>query len=137
MSAYAEGSIAGVALEDGNGTPCKVLLVDAGNFLPTVTGNTQHAADGTPYTQILTVTAGRAFGVRVEYIPPDVLSDIVDAINLAVSGGDPFNVALADDLTSINENCIPDFPAGWLKIESQRTHPDVVKGVDFRFLTAE
>lgn len=134
---YAQGSIAGVALQDASAIPCKVLLVDAGNFKPTVVGSTEFAAAGTPYTQILTVAAGRAFGVKIEFIPPDVLNDIIDAINTAVSNGDSFNITLADDLTPINENCIPDFQAAWLSIEPQRTHEDVVKNVLFRFLTAE
>jgi hypothetical protein len=134
---YAVGEIAGVVLENAAGSPCKVLLLDVGNFKPTFTGNTVHAADGTPHTQILAVTAGRAFGVRVEYIPPDVLNNIVDAINLAVANGDSFSIDLADDLTTINENCIPDFQAGWLKIEPQRTHPDVIKNAELRFLTVE
>lgn len=133
----AVGSIAGVALENSAAIPCKAMLLDVGNFKPTFSGNTQFAADGTPYTQILEITAGRTFGVRIEFIPPDVLNDIVDAINAAVAAGDSFNVTLQDDLTSINENCIPDFAAGWLKIEAQRTHEDIVKNIEFRFLTTE
>jgi hypothetical protein len=134
---YAQGSIAGITLQDAGAIPCKVLIQDASAFRQTVAGSTQFAADGTIYTQILEVTTGRAFGVKVEYIPPDVLNDIIDAINAAIAGGDPFNVTLADDLTTINTDCIPDFAAGWIKIAEQRTHTDVVKDVVFRFIIAE
>lgn len=135
MPVYAEGSIAGVALEDSEERPCKVLIQDAGVFKQTVTGGTQFAADGTPYAQVLTPVGGRAFGVKVEYIPPDVLNDIIAAVNTAIGGGSSFPVALADDITTVEEMCIPDFERGWLSIDEQRTHPETVKGVVFRFLT--
>lgn len=133
---WAEGSIAGISLELASGVPCKVLLVDAGVFQQTVAGLTRFAADGTPDTQILDVTGGRAFGVRVEAMEPDKLQSIIAAINAAIAGNTTFNVTVADHLTNINDECIPDFNAGWLKIETQRTHEDKVGGIDFRFITA-
>lgn len=132
---YAVGSIAGVNLEDGASTPCKTLILDGANFLSTVTGGSQVAADGTVYTQVLEPVGGIGFGVRVEFVPPDVLTDIVTAVNAAVGGGNAFNVTLADDIHTINVNAIPDFAAGWLKYPSQRTNPDVIKDVEFRFIT--
>jgi hypothetical protein len=130
---YGQGSIAGVDLEDSSGTPCKVLLVDAANFKATFVSSTTFAADGTPFTQVLEIATGQGFGVRVEYIPPDVLNDIVEAVNAAMLGSGSFNVTLADDVNSINSNCIVD-GNGWLKIEPQRTNESVIKGVDFRFM---
>jgi hypothetical protein len=132
---YAQGSIAGVDLQDAEGTPCKVLLLDAGNLKPTVIGSTTFAADGTAYTQILEVATGQQFGVKIEFIPPDVLNQIIDAINAALVGSGTFNVTLADDLNSINSDVTVNFAAQWVTIAPQRTHPEVVKDVEFRFLT--
>jgi hypothetical protein len=134
---YAEGSIAGVSLQNAGGTKFKCLLLDMGNFRPTLAGNTEFAADSTPWTQVQAVAGGRAFGALLEYADPGVVTNIIAAINAAVLAGNSFNVTLADDLNSINENCIPDFATGWLKIVAQRTHTDVVKGIEFRFLTEE
>lgn len=132
---YAQGEICGVALEDANNTPCKVLLLDAANLKPAVIGQTTHAADGTAYHQILEVTAGAQFGVKVEFVPPDVLNNIIDAINAALIGGGTFNVTLEDDINSINQDVTVDFSRQWVSYPAQRTHPDVVKDVEFRFLT--
>lgn len=129
---YAEGEIAGVELADGS-TPCKVLLTDAGNLKPSFVSATTFAADGTPYTQVLEIATGQSFGVRVEFIPPDVLNDVIDAVNAAMLGSGSFNVTLQDDVNSINSNCIVDGNA-WLKIEPQRTNESVIKGVEFRFI---
>lgn len=132
---YAQGSIAGVALEDAGNTPCKVLLLDAANLKPTVIGATTYAADGTPYTQILEVTAGAQFGVKVEFIPPDVLNNIIDAINAALTGGGSFNVDLTDDIQSVNADVTVDFSRQWLSYPAQRTNENTVKDVEFRFVT--
>ncbi len=134
MSIWAEGSIAGVTLGNGSGDACKALLVDAGNFRQTVAGNTEFAADGTPYTQILAQSTGQAFGVQIAFITASVLDDLIDAINIAVGNGDSFNINLADDLTTINHQCLPDYEAGWLKIPAQRIRPEMVKDVDLRFI---
>jgi hypothetical protein len=133
---YAEGSIAGVDLENASGDKCKVLLLEAGNLRPTVAGSTRFAADGSTVTQYLPIIAGRAFGVRIEFIPPDVLDDIKDAINAALEAGSGFNVSLADDVNSVDEDCLPDFSQNWLTIEPQRTHEEIIKGVTFRFITS-
>jgi hypothetical protein len=132
---YAQGSICGVPLEDASGTPCKVLLLDAANLKPAVIGATTHAADGTAYTQILEVTAGAQFGVKIEFIPPAVLNDIIDAINAALIASGTFNVNLQDDINSINQDVTVDFSRQWVSYPAQRTHPDVVKDAEFRFLT--
>lgn len=133
---YAQGSIAAVPLEDGSGTPCRVLIIDGANLKPTMIGATQYAADSTPFTQVLAVTAGAQFGVRCEFIPPGVLNAIIDAINAASIAGDgSFNVTLDDDIHSINASVIVDHAAGWVRYASQRTHPDTVKEVEFRFIT--
>lgn len=131
---YAVGSIAGVDLVDASSTPCKVLILDAGNLKPTFASNTIFAADSTAYAQVLEVTAGAQFGVKVEYAPPSVLNSIIDAINSAMISDGFFNVTLQDDVNSINTNCTVDGNA-WLKVAPQRTHEDVVKDVEFRFLT--
>lgn len=134
---YAEVSIAGLPLETAGAEKCKALIVDGANFLITTTGSTQFAVDGTPYTQILDVTAGRAFGIRVDFMPPDLLADIVAAMVAAVSGGDTFNVTAVDDIHDINVACVPDFGQGFVSYSPQRTHPDVVRDITFRFITAE
>lgn len=131
---YAQGSIAGVALEDANNTPCKVLIIDAANLKPQVIGSTQYAADGTGYTQFLEVTAGAQFGVRLEFVPPTVLNDVIDAINAALASGGTFNVTLDDDINSINADVTVDFSRQWVSYPAQRTHPDVVKEAEFRFV---
>jgi hypothetical protein len=132
---YAQGSICGVDLEDANGTPCKVLLLDAANLKPQVIGATTYAADGTGYTQILEVTAGAQFGAKIEFIPPDVLNNIIDAINAALAGGGSFNVTLQDDINSINQDVTVDFSRQWLSYPAQRTNEDVVKDAEFHFVT--
>jgi hypothetical protein len=132
---YAQGSIADVDLQDEGGAPCKTLLLDAANLKPTVIGSTTYAADGTAYTQILEVTAGAQFGVKVEFIPPDVLNQIIDAINAALVGGGTFNVTLEDDINSINQDVTVDFSRQWVVIAPQRTNEQTVKDVEFRFLT--
>jgi hypothetical protein len=132
---YAQGSIAGVDLEDASGTPCKVLILDGANLKPAVIGSTTHAADGTAYHQILEVTAGAQFGVKVEFIPPTVLNQIVDAINAALAGGGTFNVDLTDDIQSINQDVTVDFSRQWVSYPPQRTNENTVKDVEFRFLT--
>jgi hypothetical protein len=132
---YAVGSIAGVNLEDAGGTPCKVLVLDGANFLSTLTAVNAFAADGTVYTQVMTPVAGVAFGARAEFIPPDVLNGIVAAVMAAVGGSDNFNVTLVDDIHSISVDCVPDFASGWLKYPAQRTNPDVIKDIEFRFIT--
>jgi hypothetical protein len=137
MSVYLQGSIAGVELENDGGDPCKVLLVDAGNFRQSVAASTQFAADGTPFTQLLPITSGRAFGVQIAYIPTEVLDDVIEAVNAAVEAGNAFNVSLADQLTTINHQCLPDFSTNWVKIPAQRIHPEMVKDVELRFIAIE
>jgi DNA-binding NarL/FixJ family response regulator len=132
---YAQGSIAGVDLQDTGGAPCKVLLLNAHNARQTVVGASQAAADGTIYTQVLEVSGGAQFGVKIEYAPPSVIEEIVAAIEAAMLGGGSFNVNLQDDLSTINQDCVPDYGAGWYTVEAQRTHPNVVKGIQFNFLT--
>lgn len=134
---YAVGSIAGVDLQDAASTPCKVLILDGANFLSTNVGNVEFAADGTPYLQQMTPVAGAAFGALCEYLPPDVLNDIVAAVMAAVAGNTSFNVTLTDDIHTINVSCFPDFTAGWISYPQQRTNPDVIKDVTFRFIIAE
>jgi hypothetical protein len=135
MSHYVEGSIAGVTLATGGGDKFKALLLNAENLHQQTVGVQQFAADGEVHVQLLTVSKGQSFGIRFEFIDTDVLQDILDAIETAMSGAGLFNVTVADDLTSVNTNCQPDYAAAAFKIESQRTHEDVVKGIEFRFIT--
>lgn len=135
MAAYAQGSIAGVSLVDG-AAHFKALLVNAANARLTVVGSTIFAADGTPYTQIMEVTTGAQFGVKLEYAKTSVVEAIITAVEAAMIATGSFAVVLADDLHSINAQCVPDYAAGWYSIEPQRTNPDVIKGVEFKFLTA-
>jgi len=131
---YAVGSIAGVALESG-GVDCKTLILDGANLRATATANTQVAADGEVHTQVLEVGKGAAFGAKCEFIPPDVLTDIVDAINTAVAAGNSFTVSLQDDIQTIDVEVMPDFAAGWLRYPEQRTNTTTIKDVVFRFIT--
>lgn len=134
---YAQGSIAGVALEDASNTPCKVLILDGANLLPIVIGSTTYAADGTAYSQILEVTSGAQFGVKIEYIPPSVFTQIMDAINAALAGSGVFNVTLEDDIQSINKNVTVDFSRQWVSVAPQRTNESTIKDVEFHFITTE
>jgi hypothetical protein len=132
---YASGSVAGVSLSVG-GDDCKALILDGANlWLQRAITNTV-ALDGTVYTQTVNLSGkGQRFGVRIEFIPPDVLGDIVDAIAAAVDGNTPFNVTLEDDLHSVDTDCVPD-GSDWLKYPEQRTNETTIKGVTMRFLTA-
>lgn len=133
---YAQCSVAGQDLKDGDNW-CKALVVDGANLQNTVTAAAQFAADGTPYLQTLTPVGGRAFGLKVEFMPPDVLNSIVAAVNAAVEAGDSITVIAEDDINNINAECYPDYSTGWYSIEPQRTNPNVIKNVTFRFITKE
>ncbi len=132
---YAVGSIAGVDLVDANSTPCKALIIDGVNLQITAVGNSQIAASGEVYTQVFETTKGQSFGVKIEYLPPDVLNSIIAAIMAAVGAGDSFNVTLQDDIHDINTDCILDFSQKPISYPEGRTHPDVVKGLELRFIT--
>lgn len=134
---FAEVSIAGIDLESTGGDKCKAFILDGANFLTTTTGNTVFAADGSAYTQILTITGGRAFGILVKAIESANLTEVIEAVMAAVAGASSFNVKAKDDVHDIDEACIPDFAAGWLKYPEQKTHPNQFNDVTFRFQTVE
>src|SRR5262245_42715071 len=98
MSAYAEGSIAGVNLTS-SGRACKVQILDGGSFYSDFVGSNKNASDGTPYTQLQNIgTKGARFGVLLEFIPMSVFNDIKAAINTALGAQSSFNVTLTDDV---------------------------------------
>lgn len=132
---YAQGSIAGVDLESSAGVPCKVVILDGANLKTSRAVNNRVSAGGTLYTQTMTITAGRRFGVRLEFCPVDVLASIITAVNAALDDQDTFNVSVADDINDIDTNAVPDGNE-WLKYEPQRTNEHYIKGVEMRFLTA-
>lgn len=131
---YAQISIAGEDAESG-GVDCKALILDGGKFKPQTIGQNTFAADGTVITQLATISKGVAFGIKFEFIPPNVLNSILSAIETALSGAGNFNVTATDDLHSINENCVPDFAAGFVEYPEQRTSDITIKSVILRFIT--
>jgi len=134
---FATGSVAGVALEDGNSTPCRALILDGANTKITATGSNQFAASGRVYTQAFEPEngAGAAFGVRIEFLPPDVLNDILEAIMAAIAAGDSFNVTLEDDIHSISADCTLDFSQKAIDYPAQRTNETTVRDLTLRFIT--
>lgn len=138
MSVYAVGSIAGVDQKNAGGDDFKILLLDAANFRQTVAISTRFAVDGTPVIQTLPIGAGRAFGVQIPNATAEVLDDTIDAITTAVLAGNTFPVALADDLTTINHECLPD-GTNWLRFPGQKIgktadNEAMVKDVEMRFI---
>lgn len=133
---YAQVSIAGTELKDGDSW-CKCLVLDGANLLSTTVASATFAADGTPYIQTLSPSKGVGFGIKAEFIPPDVLNAVVAAVMAAIAGGDSVAVIAEDDIHDIEVEAYPDFSQQWLSDEPQRTNPDVVKNVTFRFITAE
>lgn len=132
---YAEGSIAGAALQNAGGDKFKALILDGANVTSARAINNRTAASGNLYTQTLTLTVGIPFGVLFEYVDTSVLQDIIAAIQTAVDAQATFNVTLTDDLQTIDLDAVPD-GSRWLSYDKQRTNPNVVKGVTMRFLTA-
>ncbi|HEX8087767.1 MAG TPA: hypothetical protein VF762_02870 [Blastocatellia bacterium] len=96
--------------------------------------NNRISASGNVYTQSIGISAGRRFGVRLDFCPVDVLEDIIAAIKAALDAQDTFNVTLEDDLHSIDVDAVPD--PNWLQYAEQRLTGDQVKGAVLRFLTA-
>lgn len=128
---YATAVIAGVAL-----TNCKVLVIDGANLLAQTTGSTQVAADGTVYVQTLAPLGGQAFGLRAEFLSPTLLNAVAAAVEAALAAGSGFLVEAEDDIHNFAVMAYPDFNAGWLSYEEQRTNPDTIKNVTFRFITS-
>ena len=135
MSAYAEGSIAGISLVK-DGSACKVLIIDAPAFFSAYQGSTRIAADGTPYTQLhSTGTKGARFGVLMEYMPLTVFAALKLAIDSALAAQQTFNITLSDDLHSINVSALPDYSSGnWITYPTQRLNGNYVAGVTMRFI---
>lgn len=98
MSRFAEGSIAGVDLEDTNSLPLRVDVLDGEAFKSTAIASSVSALDLTVHTQIMAMTsAGVRFGVKLYQCPLSVIEDIVAAMEEAMLAGDSFEVNLADD----------------------------------------
>lgn len=137
MSAYATGSIAGIALVGPASAAIKCQL-DASAFFDTFEGATTPAADGTQHTQLVDVgTAGKRFEVYFDFMPLDVLASIKTAIGTALGNGTSFPVVLADDAQSINVDCVPDYSAKWVEYGRQRMNATYLAAVTFRFLSVD
>ncbi len=132
---FLTGSIAGVTLEGAGGDPLRAMLIGGGNVLSARAVNSHTSAGGTVYTQSFLVSAGIAFSIRFDFIPPDLLADLVAAIKTAIDSQNSFAVNVQDDIQTVAVNAVV---AGseWLKIEPQRTNDITVKSVEMSFLTA-
>lgn len=111
---WASGIIAGVALNDAGGRPLRIDVLDAEPMKSLMVGNAQESLDLTVHTQILVRgLAAIHFGIHIAQAPASILQTMVDAIEDAVSGGDSFNVSMADDSSVDNFNvaCVPDYAA--------------------------
>lgn len=134
---YLEGSVAGVTLQSTGGDPLKASLVGRGNLVSGRAVNNRAAASGTLYTQSFPLAVGVQFGVRFEFIPPDVFNEIVDAINAAIDSQTTFSVDVADDISEVAVEAVV-AGTNWLELpDDQRTNSITIKGpVIMRFLTA-
>lgn len=136
MSAYAEGSIAGVNITNA-GRACKVVIQDGDEFFSEFVGSVRRAADRTPYVQLLNPgTKGAQFGVLIEYMPMSVFASIKSAIDAALAAQSPFNVTLSDDVHSINVSVMPDYSAGQFPTyPAGRLNGFYLKDVTMRFIS--
>jgi hypothetical protein len=133
MPGYATGSIAGIDLQK-DGEDLRAVILDGARLLSARAVNNRLSANGNLYTQSITLTAGIAFGVRLDYCSVDVLQAILIAIKAAIDSQTGFSVTLEDDLHNINVNAVPD-GSDWLQYPEGRI-TNQVKGVILRFLTA-
>jgi len=130
---YAQGSIAGVSLVDGD--PCRCMILDGARLQSTRYVNQRISASGDVYTQGFS-TGGRGahFGVQLDSIPLAMFTAIVEAINDAIDAMSPFNITLVDDVHVINRDCTID-GSNWLNYPQQITNERFLNGVTMRFIT--
>jgi hypothetical protein len=134
MSSYATVEIASEPLEDG-GVPCRNFILDGQNLLADHIGVNRFAASGAVFTQTLAVAVGAKFGIKSSFLPASVLSDVIDAINSAMSSTGSFPVVATDEMQSISVNCVPDYEAGLVSYPGeQRMDSRAIKDVVFRFV---
>lgn len=98
MARFAEGSIAGFDLEDTNGLPLRVDVVDGEGFKSGAIASSVSALDLTVHTQVMaTAAASIHFGVKLYQAPIAKLNAIVAGMEAAMLAGNSFAVTLADD----------------------------------------
>lgn len=109
---WASGSVAGVDLKDAGGRDCRVDVVDGEAFRGSIVGDSVVALDLTVHTQLLDRSDKAVhFGIHIAQIPAATITDIIEAIEDAVSVGDSFPVILADEtfIDDISVLCVPDY----------------------------
>ncbi len=134
---YLTGSIAGVTLEGPSSDPLKATLIGKGPLRSARAVNNRQSAAGTVYTQSFPIVEGIPFGVRFEFLPPDLLDDIVEAIQSAIDAQTTFAVDVEDDNQSVALEAVV-AGSNWLEMpDDARTNPLIIKGpVVMRFLSA-
>lgn len=134
MPGYASGSIAEIDQQVG-GEDMRLVILDGANLQITSSVNSRSSASGNLYTQSIPLSAGRKFGVRLDFADIDVLNATIAAIQAAVVAQQPFPVQLEDDMHSIDVDAVPD-GSNWLQYPDGRITGNQIKAVVMRFLTA-
>lgn len=115
MARFAEGSIAGIDLEDTNTLPLRVDVLDGEQLKGNAAATNVTALDLTVHSQVLDTSAkaGIHFGVKLYQIPISVLDAILAAMETAILAGNTFEVLLADDdgVDSISVDAVIDYQA--------------------------
>ena len=113
----------------------RLVILDGANLQVTPSVNSRSSAGGNLYTQSIPLSAGRRFGVRIDFADLDVLNATIAAIKAAVDEQEPFPVQLEDDMHNIDADCVPD-GSNWLQYPDGRITGNQVKAVVMRFVTA-
>jgi len=136
MSAYAEGTIDSVNLAVDS-RAVKAIIQDGSAFFSSYQGSVRRGSDGTPFVQLANVgTKGVAFGLLVEFMPMITLLAIKAAVETRLAAGEPFPIALTDDVHTIAVDAVPDFSQGnWITYPGGRLNGSYVKDVLLRFMS--
>jgi hypothetical protein len=140
---WAVGSIAGVALTDSGSRNMRVDVVDGEELKSVYVGSSVQALDFSVHTQLSNHgTKGVRFGCHIAMLAISKLNSIVTAIEAAAAGNTPFNVTLADALSSpasldnLNVSCVIDYQQTNGKLFQRGALSNVyVKDVVFRFIS--
>lgn len=140
MSRYAEGSIAGVALEDTNDVPLRIDVLDGESLRGTAIASVVTALDSSVHAQVADTSdlSGLRFGARIYQLPVAVLNALVIAMESALLAGESFAVTLADDdgVDDIAVLAVIDYAALNGKAYTRGTFSGAyVRDVTFRFVS--
>ncbi len=122
--------IAGVALEDLTGRPCRVHVASAAFAAPFAVASST-ALDGTAAAVAVEI-ASLPFTVRVPFCPLATLRAVVAAVNAALAAGVSFRVEMPLTLFPVNHLCVS-AGAGWFQYD-ETSRGEIIRNVLFSFV---